>query len=81
MKYFDIFNTRIQQQYDNILEKLQLKNKDLSGAVGYHNLKQGIKDLFKRETKIIDFETTDQSIQGLDSFLQEQDKKVLKSIK
>ncbi|CAD8138069.1 unnamed protein product [Paramecium octaurelia] len=71
MKQFDIFNAQIQNQYDNVLEKLQLKNKDLSGAVGYHNLKQGIKDLFKRETKIIDFETTDKSIEGLDSFLQE----------
>ncbi|CAD8150194.1 unnamed protein product [Paramecium pentaurelia] len=81
MKQFDIFNSHIQNQYDYILEKLQLKNKDLSGAVGYHNLKQGIKDLFKRETQIIDFETTDKSIEGLDSFLQEQDQKVLKSIK
>jgi len=38
---------------------MQLNGKELKGAVGYHNIKEGIKSLFKREEKLIDYETTD----------------------
>lgn len=66
---------RAQQFRDDLLQRLELADKDLRGPVGYHNIKQALKNaLYPRPRQ---YQLDDSPLASLDQFLKEQDKKVL----